>query len=540
VVGIIKTWFFRIIFFNFSLAKSKKYSIILVEVDFGGFVIMKYEQKTCNICGERFDPTSPNQKYCINCKDEGRKIVDRIRDRKRCRNKYRYKEYIRYCKACGKKFTTYYNKKKYCGSEECEKIRLQRKNYRIQSKRNIESERIRSKKYYNNNKEICRYRAGLRYREKHSTDISYTPRGIFKHTIKSVGEYVNMFGYELISETYKDNKSHILLMCPNGHKWKTNFHNFKDNGARCLHCYLENNYTSKPEQKLVDYFVENYPDTKFIHNDRTQIPPLELDLYFPDYKLGVEVCGLYWHSEISGGKKKSYHYDKMIKCYDKNIRLITIFEDEIRDKFDVVISRILQALNLTSSKIYARKCEVKELDSKLANKFFENNHIQGASGSKKRWGLFYKDELIQVLTVGSISRMHAGKLKYNPDARILELKRFASLLGVSIVGGAGKLFSRAKKYALDEGFTHIKSYCDTRYSNPFNPVYEILGFKKISYTKYTPHYIKGGMRYRNQGLRKTPEERLTGLTEWELRQAQGYDRIWDTGHITYLYEITKK
>jgi hypothetical protein len=27
------------------------------------------------------------------------------------------------------------------------------------------------------------------------------------------------------------------------------------------------------------------------------------------------------------------------------------------------------------------------------------------------------------------------------------------------------------------------------------------------------------------------------LTEWEIRQAQGYDRIWDTGHITYLYEV---
>jgi hypothetical protein len=357
------------------------------------------------------------------------------------------------------------------------------------------------------------------------------------HSVDNIYSYVAKFGYKLLSDKYINNTSKIKLLCPEGHEWETNFHNFKDNGVRCLYCYLENNYTSRPEQKLVDYFIENYPDIKFIHNDRKQITPLELDLYFLGQKIGIEVCGLYWHSEVSGGKQRIYHYNKMMKCYEKGIRLITVFEDEIRDKFDIVISRILQALGLIPVKIYARKCEVREIDNKLANKFLAEYHLQGKSGAKKRWGLFYKDKLLQVLTVGSISRKHAGKLRHNSSANLLELKRLASLPEVNVVGGAGKLFSRARKYALDEGFTHIKSYCDTRYSNPFNPVYEILGFKKINYTKYTPHYVKNGVRYRNQGLRKTPEERLTGLTEWELRQAQGYDRIWDTGHITYLYEV---
>jgi hypothetical protein len=76
-----------------------------------------------------------------------------------------------------------------------------------------------------------------------------------------------------------------------------------------------------------------------------------------------------------------------------------------------------------------------------------------------------------------------------------------------------------------------------RYANIFNPVYEVLGFELLTMTKYTPHYCINGDRYRNMSLRKTPEERLTGKTELELRLEQGYDRIWDCGHRTYVFNI---
>jgi hypothetical protein len=75
-----------------------------------------------------------------------------------------------------------------------------------------------------------------------------------------------------------------------------------------------------------------------------------------------------------------------------------------------------------------------------------------------------------------------------------------------------------------------------RYAS-LTPVYEELGFELITFTKYTPHYIKDGERFRNQGLRKSVEERLTGKTEWELRKEQGYDRLWDCGHRTYVMKL---
>ena len=50
---------------------------------------------------------------------------------------------------------------------------------------------------------------------------------------------------------------------------------------------------------------------------------------------------------------------------------------------------------------------------------------------------------------------------------------------------------RAKERARNNGYTHIKSYCDMRRANPFKPVYEVLGFELVGETKYTPHYFRG-------------------------------------------------
>ena len=54
---------------------------------------------------------------------------------------------------------------------------------------------------------------------------------------------------------------------------------------------------------------------------------------------------------------------------------IHIYEDDWFYKKTIIKSRILNLLN-KSEKIYARKCEIKEIDSKLCKKFLNDNHIQ--------------------------------------------------------------------------------------------------------------------------------------------------------------------
>ena len=104
----------------------------------------------------------------------------------------------------------------------------------------------------------------------------------------------------------------------------------------------------------------NTNNIKHIDADRKILNGKEIDIFLPDFNLGIEVYGNYFHSEISGEKTKLYHIDKTILSNDKNINLIQFYEDEIMLKTDIVLSKLSSKLNL-NSKIYGRKCKVQEI-----------------------------------------------------------------------------------------------------------------------------------------------------------------------------------
>ena len=339
-------------------------------------------------------------------------------------------------------------------------------------------------------------------------------------------------GYTLVSAEYVNSKEYLKYICPKGHKGSISYTNFKQ-GKRCPACVGP---VSKAELEIRDYVISLIGEENVVSNSRSVIPPMELDIFVPAKKLAIEYCGLYWHSEVAGGKPRDYHRAKMDACAEKGIRLITVFEDEYLNKSDVVKSRLLSAMGLIKRRVYARKCEVRPIDAKASSSFLDAYHLQGNSPRTHGWGLFYGDELLQVLTVGKVSRAHASKVN-GKLVSMYELKRFATVPYTIVVGGASKLFKTATSFLRANGGEYIKSYSDNRYANIFHSVYDELGFELTSETKYTPHYVMGTTRYRNQALRKTKDERLLGRTEWELRREQGYDRIWDCGHKTYLFTL---
>ena len=89
-------------------------------------------------------------------------------------------------------------------------------------------------------------------------------------------------------------------------------------------CQLNKEYhISKGEREVFDFIKNIFPNAK--HTDRSQIWPMELDIYLPDLKVGIEYDGDYWHSlpeMIERDKKK----DNI--CKEKNIKLIRIKESE--------------------------------------------------------------------------------------------------------------------------------------------------------------------------------------------------------------------
>ena len=94
-----------------------------------------------------------------------------------------------------------------------------------------------------------------------------------------------------------------------------------------------------------------------------------------------------------------------------------------------------------------------------------------------------------------------------------------------------KLLKYAEAWAKDLEYTNIRTHCDLRWGN--GNVYSKNGFNLIFESKHTPHYFVKLDRLRNMSLRKTKEERLLNISEWELRISQGYNIIFDCGHTTW-------
>lgn len=302
----------------------------------------------------------------------------------------------------------------------------------------------------------------------------------------------------------------------------------------CRICYPLTSNT-KLHLEFKDFLDEN--NIKYNQNNRDIIKPLELDFVLENENIAIELNGNYWHSEIGGGKDKDYHINKSKLCNKKGYKLIHIFEDEWNNKKEIVKSRIKHILNLSKNKIHARKCVIKEVEQKNKSKFLNENHIQGDSVDKIRYGLFYKDDLISLMTF-SKERISNGN---NPNDLFWELNRFCSKINFSVIGGFDKLLSHFLK---NNNYKKITTYADCRwsgidvsstvYNNKFN-------FKHMSRPSY--FYVKKNDYYNRMHRftynKHTLLEKFGGNknnTEWELAIENGFDRIWDCGTMKFVIE----
>ena len=184
------------------------------------------------------------------------------------------------------------------------------------------------------------------------------------------------------------------------------------------------------------------------------------------------------------------------------------------------------------TKLYARKCIVKEIPTSEKNIFLNQNHIQGEDKSSIKLGLYHNNELKAIMTFSN-PRISLGQ-KSN-QKNVYELSRFAS--SQYITGGSAKLLNFfIKKYSPAK----IYSYSDNRWTDPNNNMYLKLGFKKTTSSPpgyfYTKDYLTRIHRYNfNKGILKKMGADIS-MTEKDIMDGLGYARIWDCGSTKY--EIT--
>lgn len=191
--------------------------------------------------------------------------------------------------------------------------------------------------------------------------------------------------------------------------------------------------------------------------------------------------------------------------------------------------KIIDLVNPDKEKIYARKCKIKKVSKEDCKSFEIINHLQGYCNKQDiRLGLYYNDELVQLMTF--------GKPRYNKNYQY-ELLRLCSKSGYSIIGGAEKLFKHFIKNYSPES---IISYCDK--SKFTGEVYRKLDMKLIKETGPTIIWSKKNEIITSNLLNQYGFDKLfntnygKGTSNKELMIQHGWLPVYDCGQMVFEWK----
>ena len=277
-------------------------------------------------------------------------------------------------------------------------------------------------------------------------------------------------------------------------------------------------------QNLIQYFVsEGERDIRELciklNNSVEQNPNLtilkgqEIDIYISNKKLGIEFNGNLWHSNHPkfGRLDYLYHQNKSLLAQKEGIQLIHIWEWEWKEKREILENLIRSKLGVFNKKIGASKCKIKILSNQEYQEFCNKNHLQGSCGAKIKLGLWYKNELVQIMSF--------GVPRFSSDYQ-WEVIRECSKLGYCVIGGKQKLWNYFLK---NYNPSSIISYCD--FSKFDGHSYLELGFKK-------ERLNKPGFWWYNQDKKEVYQR-----TPWKHNEYKNYLKLYDCGQLVFIWKV---
>lgn len=275
--------------------------------------------------------------------------------------------------------------------------------------------------------------------------------------------------------------------------------------------------------------------TDFVKTRKILPKNTELDLYSESKKIAIEHCGLYWHSQK--WKHRKYHQEKYAMCKERNIRLVTIFEDEWIRNQQIVKSRLMHILGCSAKGKPARKLTVKRISNIQAKEFFDKHHMSGHTGATDFFGAFDNDIICSAM---SFSKNRKITKKNNTE---WEMVRFATD-GETHTGIAAKLFSLFVK---ENNPTSVLSFSDLRWGEgdylkhlgfsrlvDTSPGYWYFSLNNLNYIRYHRYRFN-----KKQLMEKTMNNDIT-WSEYRLAKSLYLERIWDCGNAVWVWQKPNK
>lgn len=317
---------------------------------------------------------------------------------------------------------------------------------------------------------------------------------------KAINVHGNKYDYSLVD--YKGSKVDVDIICPKHgvFQQKPNHHL---SGSGCPICA---NSLSHCENEICECLKELVIEQR----NRKILGGKEIDIYIPQYKIGIEFNGLYWHSE-ENGKDENYHLSKLNECNKNGIELIQIFEDEWANHRDVCEFLIKDSIGLNTNKIVkANECVVRENvnEEKVAD-FLETNSINGCINSDIVISAYYNNTMVGIMTLTKNNNQE------------YTINRFTTNIKYNCIGIEHIMFD----YFISHfEFNSLTYFADRRWViNIENNIYTSIGFKvdsfiNPSFTYYSPY-----------------DSKKKRLKEGEITDICNYTRIWDCGQVKYVY-----
>ena len=212
---------------------------------------------------------------------------------------------------------------------------------------------------------------------------------------------------------------------------------------------------------------------------------------------------------------------------------LVITEDRWHSQQKMMHARLLAHLQIFTQ-IYARNCEVRKIDKKTAADFLAANHSYGDASCRYRYGLFLKRYTGHTCSL-AIDRPQAGDLvavatfsngrkwvKGDKAIRSYEWTRYASLPGVRLSGGMGKLLQAFIEEVKPDD---IMTYADLEWSE--GKVYEQLGF--VLEGRKDPVLFEVDQHWR----------RIPVKSDSESEMKSGSRFFWNSGSNKYRMKLTE-
>ena len=282
--------------------------------------------------------------------------------------------------------------------------------------------------------------------------------------------------------------------------------------------FTNNSVPNKEFAKLLDDNMIEY-EREFV-----------LGRYSYDFKVGnvlIEINPFATHNSTWGlfgekdKKDRLYHKNKTVKAIENGFRCIHVWDWDSKDK----VINLLKNKNI----IYARNCEIKDVPENELIEFLNRNHLQGfCKGQKIKLGLYYQDNLVQVMTFGTP--------RYNKNYEY-ELIRLCSENSYTVTGGAEKLF---KNFLNTYNPKSIVSYCDN--SKFTGDVYTKLGFSLKTYGEPSKHWYNGKKHFTDNLLRSRGADQLIGTNfgkgtnNENIMKQNWFVEIYDCGQSVFEYK----